>query len=167
MFTQEVQLEKERGKKRHTTLTAVPSDTLTCQAPGHSVWQSLNPWSRRLWDRGRTPVAGETATAVKSVRRWLLHAMWNDFTGHFSTATLRNVTATNLDVHFLVDVFHREGEGLIPCRVEVFINHLALVERFPIQFEFNVRITCTWMTTNDKWAHWYWTLQWLLLQLYC
>lgn len=63
---------------------------------------------------------------------------------------IQQQTRTNLDVHFLVDVFHREGEGLIPCRIEVFINHLALVERFPIQFEFNVRITCAWNTRNEK-----------------
>lgn len=50
---------------------------------------------------------------------------------------------TNLDVDFLTYIFHGEGEGLIPCRVEVFINHLALVEGFPIQFEFNIGIAGT------------------------
>lgn len=51
---------------------------------------------------------------------------------------------SHLDEQFLVQVLHRQGEGLVPCGVEVFINHFAFVECFPIQFEFHIRVAGAW-----------------------
>lgn len=46
-----------------------------------------------------------------------------------------------LDVHFLVQIFQGEGEGLVPRGVEVFINHLTFVEGLTFHFKFHKRIT--------------------------
>lgn len=53
-----------------------------------------------------------------------------------------------LDVQFLIQILHRQREVLVPCRVQVFINHFAFVESFAIQLEFYIWVTGTWKMTH-------------------
>jgi len=53
-------------------------------------------------------------------------------------------TCSYLDVQVVVQVLHMQGEGLIPCGVEVLVSHFAFVDHLPVQFEFHVRVAGTW-----------------------
>ncbi len=53
-----------------------------------------------------------------------------------------------LDEEFLVQVADREGERLIPDRVEILVHHFTFVQGLPVQFEFHIRITCAYGESN-------------------
>lgn len=44
-------------------------------------------------------------------------------------------------LHIVLSVSKRMGEGLVPPRIQVFVDNFAFIELFPFEFEFHIRVT--------------------------
>ena len=51
---------------------------------------------------------------------------------------------THVDVEALLQVLDGQHEGLVPHRVQVLVDHPALVEGLPLQLELHIRVAGPW-----------------------
>lgn len=80
----------------------------------------------------------------------VVHRYWVPWYEKTTSASSVQTSGPHPNFHGVLSVSEGMGEGLVPPRIQVFVNHFAFVQLLSFEFELHIRITGTCGQTQNR-----------------